>query len=128
MALRLALFVLLFSAASQCADPIKMCQVDASTDTIITSACFTVPAEIVGSFDKYIATQTISTVQTDGTVVQTPAYSGFFDLVSQHFVKTLVGPILDIYPTADLKTLKDAAAAAQASIETIKSTALTISK
>lgn len=119
MKLKLTSFALLFSVAGWGADPIKMCQVDVSTNAIIASACFTVPAEIVDSFDKYIATQY--------TIVNSQkiyAHSSFLDLVVKHFINTLVGPILDIYPTADLKTLKDAANAAQAAVDEAKAASL----
>lgn len=127
---------LLFCLAPLCAQdqqttptqPIKVCQVDPTTNAPIAEACFVVPAGVVDSFNKYMAAQQLPriTIDTNGvkTTTMVPIYAGFFDLIVKHFIRTLVTPILDQYPPPDIVTLKANAKAAADAVDAAKAAIL----
>jgi hypothetical protein len=96
-----------------------MCQVNSTDNTIIAESCLEIKADVMESANIFLATQ--YTV-VDGQKVLN--YSSFFDLVVKHLIDCIIGPILDIYPTANIKTLKDNAITAQAAIEAAKASSL----
>lgn len=119
MKLRLLLSTFLLCASSQCADVFKMCQVNSVDDTIIAGSCLEIKADVMESANTFLATQ-YTTVDGQKVLI----YSSFFDFVVKHFIDCMIGPILDIYPTANIKTLKDNAITAQAAIEAAKASSL----
>ncbi|MCL5745168.1 MAG: hypothetical protein M1541_14795 [Acidobacteria bacterium] len=130
------LLAVLFCLAPLCAQdqtttpaqPIKVCQVDMTTNQPIAEACFIVPGGVVDSFNKFIAAQQTPVTTTDekGVMIRTmvPIYANLFDLFVKHFIRTLVTPILDQYPPPDLATLKANAKAAADAVDAAKTAIL----
>ena len=104
--IKLILLAVLFAASMFAADPIKVCQVDATTNEVNAARCFVVPSGIVDSFAQFITAQVTETTDEKGVTTKTPKYSDFWDLVVKHFVNSLVLPVLDKYPTAEMAMLK----------------------
>ena len=99
------------------AQPLKICQMDATgkataVDQSGAPVCFVVSVPVQTAFQQFIAEQK----SPNGT----PLYAGFMDLVTKHFISSLVLPLIDRYPSPDLAQAKAAAQQAQAAADAAK--------
>lgn len=112
-------------STAQTVEAVKVCQVDTVTNEPVAGKCFTIPAPVMTAFNSFMAAQTTTTTNAQGESVTASIYpGGLFDLLTKHFINSLVLPILDKYPTPELAAAKAQAASIAAQIDSAKAAIL----
>lgn len=83
--------------------------------------CFVVPVPVNQAITKFMLTQ-VEGLNADGSVKY--RYASWWDLITKHFITTLVNPMLDQFPPADIAKAKADAAAAMAAVDSAKAAIL----
>lgn len=82
--------------------------------------CFVIPPSVVAATNQFMTDQ--KSTDASGTVTYT--YANLWDLITKHFINSLVLPMLDRYPPPDLAAVKAAATAAAAAVDSAKAAIL----